>query len=424
MPRPRKDIPSYRLHSPSGSAVVTLLDSVTGERRVVTLGRYNSPESKRLYDETITRWIANGRRLDGITSEGISNSEVLLAYIQVNQGRHEKGDRKASSEFEHIKKVAGLVRKLFGTEPAEQFSAKRLKACRTEMIRLGWTRKSVNHHVGRIRRIYKWAVSEELVPSHVLYSLMSVSPLRPGEEGVGESPRVQPVDEEVVNQCLPHMSPPVGAMVRLMLLTGMRAGEALLMRTRDIDREGEVWIYRPFRHKTQKAGRDRLIFLGPAAQTVLTPWLNEADPDGFLFSPRRAVELRNQVRAENRKTPRWSSHMRRNATKRKAKPKKRPGERYCTQSLGKAINYAIQKADRAERRKIDPCDDRLRVPVNERIVPHWHQHQLPHTAATRLRKEFGIELARIVLGHSSAQVTTIYAEQDFKSAIEAMKRLG
>jgi integrase len=421
MPRNRTPFPSYRKHS-SGNAIVTLTDP-SGQRRDVLLGTYGTPESRSLYDETVSRWVANGRRLDDIASEGVSNSEVLLAYIEANQGRHEKGDRKASSEFEHIKKVAGIVRKLFGTEPAEQFSAKRLKACRTEMIRLGWTRKSVNHHVGRIRRLYKWAVSEELVPSHVLYSLMSVSPLRPGEEGVGESPRVQPVDEGVVNQCLPHMSPPVAAMVRLMLLTGMRAGEALLMRTCDIDREGEVWIYRPFRHKTQKAGRDRLIFLGPAAQTVLTPWLNESGPDGFLFSPRRAVELRNQVRAENRKTPRWSSHMRRNVIKRKAKPKKRPGERYCTQSLGKAINYAIQKADRAERRKIDPNDDRLRVPINERIVPHWHQHQLRHTAATRLRKEFGIELARIVLGHSSAQVTTIYAEQDFKSAIDAMKRL-
>ena len=42
----------------------------------------------------------------------------------------------------------------------------------------------------------------------------------------------------------------------------------------------------------------------------------------------------------------------------------------------------------------------------------WHPHQLRHNAGTELRREFGIEAARLILGHSSAAITEIYAEID------------
>ena len=45
-------------------------------------------------------------------------------------------------------------------------------------------------------------------------------------------------------------------------------------------------------------------------------------------------------------------------------------------------------------------------------------------AATRLRKEFGLDVARAVLGHSSPVVTEVYAELDGAKAAEAMERAG
>lgn len=59
-----------------------------------------------------------------------------------------------------------------------------------------------------------------------------------------------------------------------------------------------------------------------------------------------------------------------------------------------------------------------------RKAHRWHPHQLRHNAATELRKEFGLETARIILGHRSPAVTTIYAEQDRQKALEAMERVG
>ncbi len=57
-------------------------------------------------------------------------------------------------------------------------------------------------------------------------------------------------------------------------------------------------------------------------------------------------------------------------------------------------------------------------------IPHWSPNQLRHNAATRLRKEFGIDVARAVLSHSSLSTTEIYAEIDLAKAVAAMERVG
>ncbi|MCD4824639.1 MAG: tyrosine-type recombinase/integrase [Phycisphaerae bacterium] len=55
---------------------------------------------------------------------------------------------------------------------------------------------------------------------------------------------------------------------------------------------------------------------------------------------------------------------------------------------------------------------------------HWHPHQLRHNAATELRKEFGLEAARVILGHRSAAITEVYAEMDRQKTIDAMMKVG
>jgi hypothetical protein len=52
MSRSRTSAPSYRLHKPTGQAVVTVR-TTAGERRDVYLGKYDSPESRREYSRII-----------------------------------------------------------------------------------------------------------------------------------------------------------------------------------------------------------------------------------------------------------------------------------------------------------------------------------------------------------------------------------
>ena len=64
------------------------------------------------------------------------------------------------------------------------------------------------------------------------------------------------------------------------------------------------------------------------------------------------------------------------------------------------------------------------APDGARIIPRWHPHQLRHNYATRVRREYGIETARILLGHRSMAVTEVYAETDRSTAREIVAKIG
>ena len=51
------------------------------------------------------------------------------------------------------------------------------------MVEGGISRGVVNHRVGRIKRIFKWAVAEEIIPPSVFHGLQAVTGLRYGALG-------------------------------------------------------------------------------------------------------------------------------------------------------------------------------------------------------------------------------------------------
>lgn len=58
-------------------------------------------------------------------------------------------------------------------------------------------------------------------------------------------------------------------------------------------------------------------------------------------------------------------------------------------------------------------------------VSRYHIHQIRHSAATRYAREHGVEIARIILGHSVGNPTTsIYAERDYTLAEKAVAISG
>ncbi len=59
-----------------------------------------------------------------------------------------------------------------------------------------------------------------------------------------------------------------------------------------------------------------------------------------------------------------------------------------------------------------------------RRTHHWHPHQLRHNYATNVRREFGLEAAQVLLGHTKADVTQIYAERDMTRAATVAVKLS
>ena len=91
--------------------------------------------------------------------------------------------------------------------------------------------------------MFKWGVTEELVPSSVYESLRTVEGLRKGRTTAPETKPVLPVDEAVVDATLPHLPPILADLLRLQRLTGCRPGEVCILRPCDVDPTGEVWAF-------------------------------------------------------------------------------------------------------------------------------------------------------------------------------------
>jgi integrase len=259
------------------------------------------------------------------------------------------------------------------------------------------SRGVINNRIRRIVRMFRWAVSEELAPESVWRSLTTVRCLEKGRTTVRETEAVKPVPEAHVLAVLSHATPPVAAMLELQLLTGARPGEMRVMRACDLDTSGDVWLYRPAHHKTQHKGKVRVIAIGPRGQEIIKPLL-QLDLQAYLFSPRDAVAYFRARQRANRKTPVQPSQQ----DRKKTKPKKQPKECYTMNTYATAVAKACIKAG----------------------VPHFHPHQIRHTHATLVRRQFGLEAAQVALGHSQAQITEVYAERDLALAAKVAKQIG
>jgi integrase len=209
-------------------------------------------------------------------------------------------------------------------------------------------------------------------------------------------------------------------MIRLQLVSGMRPGEVCIMRPIDIEMSGRIWVYRPDSdqgqygaHKTSYIGKAREVYLGPRAQGILKQLL-PLDTTAFIFSPIESERVRHARQRNARKTKVQPSQ----TNRRKRKPRRQPGDCYDVASYRRAIKRACMIADK-QAHKVHS-----EVLAEQVIIPAWNPNRLRHNAGTILRKEYGIELARIILGHSTAFTTEIYAEADRVQAMEVVGKVG
>jgi integrase len=399
-------IPAYRRHKPTGQAVVTL------DGRDFYLGRWKSKASRQEYDRRVGEWIACGRQLPSQAND-LSITEVSAAYWRFAKTYYRKHG-KPTGTCQGIRVSLRILKRSYGHTRAAEFGPLALKALQRKMIDLGQSRRYINDNVDRIRRVFKWAASEELIPPTVHQALLTVGGLRRGRTEARETPPVRPIGDREVEATLPHLPPVIADMVRLQRLAGARPAEICLLRPADVDTSGAVWSYVPESHKTEHHDRQRVVFLGPKAQDILRRYLLR-DASAYCFVPAEGERKRNAQRRDNRQSPITPSQARRRP---KLKRQRAPGVRYSTASFRRAIHRG--------------CDAAFPPPVGlkEAEIPkwrkehRWHPNRLRHAAATEIRRKFGLESAQLVLGHASADVSQIYAERDLARAAAIMKEVG
>jgi integrase len=422
MPRLVRAAPKYRKHSASGQAVVTIAG------KVEYLGPYGTKTSHKEYDRLVGEWLANGRPSTlKATVEELTVTELAAAFWKYAQQKYRKNGRPTGTA-DNFKPILSLLRKRYGHTAAAEFGPLALKALVNTMIAEGCTRRYANDNLHRIRRIFRWAQSEQRLPRGVYEDLLTVECIAAGNTPARESEPVRPVGDGIVNATLPYLPEVVGDMVRLQRLTGARPGEVCLLRPCDVDRSESVWRYVPWEHKTQHHGKRRVIFIGPKAQAILRPYLLRAETE-YCFRPCDSERRRLQVRHEQRVTP-MSCGNKPNGNRRTNG--RAPGLLYTNDGYRRAIVRGCELAFKmpAELRKIpakldhDEKLDRQQRASAWRAENTWAPNQLRHTVGTEVRKKYGIEGAQVVLGHSKAAVTEIYAERDLDKAAAIMAEVG
>lgn len=386
MPKLTNRLPKYSKHKASGQAVVTIAG------RDHYLGPFGSAKSRKKYDQLLREYLAGGR-----TAVRQPTVIELIAAFWKHAERYYIKNGKPTSEIPLHRIALRELKTLYGRELAQDFGPLKLKAIRSKWIAAGHARSTINGQIGRLKRVFKWGVAEELVPASVFQALATVQGLAAGRSAAKETAPIAPVDVALVEKTLAHLSPTVAAMIRFQLLTGARPAEVCKVCPGSIDRSEDVWLYKVEKHKTVHHGRERVICIGPLAQAVLEPYL---EGDGFCFSPAQSAAESRAKRTARRTTPVGQGNE--IGTNRKLRPKRQAGDQFSTASYRRAITRACEQAK----------------------VEHWHPNQLRHTAATNIRKQFGLEAAQVILGHSDAKMTQVYAERDAAKATAVAKKIG
>ena len=210
-------LPSYRLHAPSGQAVVTL------NGKDVYLGPYKSPGSVARYEREIAEWLVCGRQ--SATAPQMNPrtvNDVILAYYTWALENYRAADGTLSREPEAMKLAFRPLKHLYGETPAAEFGPLKLQAVRRHMIDQNLVRSLINKCIRYIQRMFEWAVSQEMIPPTVREGVLSVKPIMAGRGGVREGKTVTAVPDAHVNAILEFLPPTLKAMVEVQRLTGMR----------------------------------------------------------------------------------------------------------------------------------------------------------------------------------------------------------
>lgn len=277
----KKRIPGYLLHKPSGRARVR----INGED--IYLGEYGSVESRQKYAEVIAQHCSG---LDARNPTGqppvLTVNELALAFMRHAHAYYVK-DGKKTSEIEVFKLAVRPLVDLCGVVQVANFGPLALRSVRDRMIENGnLSRKSINQAICRIRSIFRWGVSHEMVHATVLTALEAVEPLKAGRTSARETEKRKPVDLKIIEQVKAILPQRTRDLIDLQLLTGARPGELVKLTPEMIQRGDGIWTARIEGHKTAHRGKERNLVFGRKAQSILNRYLNIA-PSTLLFDLKR-----------------------------------------------------------------------------------------------------------------------------------------
>jgi integrase len=335
------------------------------------MGKWGSREADKNYRRFLAEWAICSQSSLTRLGRRMRVEEVIAAYLDWAENRIDPGD------FRHTCTVSQFVLNQYAGTPIDEFGPKALTAVQHALAASGrFSRTHVLRLVSRVRTIFNWGVSQEMVPVAIADALKYVLPLKKGETIAHETKPREAVSDTVVEVTLPYLSSTVAAMVQVQRLAVMRPNEVCRMRVGDIDksRKDGIWDYCPPEHKTAWRDVVKKIPLGKPEQVLIIPHLAGKTAEQAVFCIRR-------------------------------------GKQYDSETYYSAIAQAIKKANHS-------------LPDDQKI-PHWTPYQLRHSGITELVEENdgNLDIARAMAGQKTISITQGYNHADHNIAVkQAQKR--
>lgn len=348
-------------------------------------GKFGTPESHAAYRRFLAEIADQLPQSDPEEPEPSKPARKPKRIISITVGYSDYtaeyyGTEEHNSEHFAIGRALSYLLKRYKHTVPGDIGPSEIQQLQRDMVDDGLSRGSVNQHIGRVKRFFRWMVNAGYIQPSVLHAVQSVTNLRKGRTKAPEPEKVRPVPLETVQATLPWLNPVIRSMVQIQLYCGMRPQDVCRMRPMDLDRSGSVWLYLPESHKNDWRNQELIKGIPQIAQEILAPFLNR-NPDVFCFSPREAVK------SIGRNT--------------NLKAKTKPGDCYNVSSYCKGVKHGFVKA---KRKGI--------------ILDPWFPMQLRHTIATLLSQRHGEQTAQRWLGHARLETTGIYSERQRSEIIQ------
>jgi integrase len=311
--------------------------------------------AKQKYGELIGQWEAKGRTTVYESSDTKSTIEwTVKQYLDYCSIYYVKRG-KPTSQVKNIKAALEDLVELFGSLPMDQFQPKSLLMLIEKWINDGLVRRSVNDR-HRITTVFlRWAGVRGYCQVDAWMKSKIVDTQRIGRSKAPDRPERKPPPSEDIQTVREYTCERVKDMIDLQIMTGMRSCEICAMRPQDIDRSNEIWVYvvPPEFNKTSHRNKIRKVALGEKAKAIISKYLPMRLDSQEIFQ--------NQYRTK-----------------------------YTPENYRGVIRFACQKNK----------------------IPIWSPHALRHLAATEIRRKYGVDAARAVLGHSDVTTTLNYAKPE------------
>lgn len=348
-------------------------------------------------------WEENTRQVKRHEKRGMSVADLCAAWAKHCAEYYRGADGTPTSTAVNAVIDVRPFRDLFGNASIDELTHTDMLKLRDALVRSGVARTTVNVRLWRIKFMLTWALDEALISAQQKAELTQVRGIKRGRSSAPERAPVRPVDDATIAATLPFMMPNSADMVRVHRLTGMRPCEICAMSWKQIDTSRTPWIYRvpPTANKNAwrgEFGMPRVILIGPKARAILERHRTGDAP----FTPQQAMAELFAARRAARKTPFYgkqdpSAHIPRVLS-----------ARWNTSAYSRTISYACKHAG----------------------VSAWSANQLRHAFGTEVRRAYGLETAKAVLGHTGGGcITDIYTfdaieEETIQRAAPAVEALG